>query len=134
MADVVVDTDVLSYVFRGDTRANRYREHLNGRRLVVSFMTVAELDRWALERDWGERRRTAMAQFLRHFVIHPFDRALCRTWAQVAVEARRNGRPISCADAWQAATAVMHGIPLVTNNAADFVGVTSLTVITAPTP
>jgi tRNA(fMet)-specific endonuclease VapC len=47
----VVDTDVVSYLFKGDSRAEAYRLHLSGRLLVVSFMTVAELQRWALERD-----------------------------------------------------------------------------------
>lgn len=51
---MVVDTDVVSYLFKRDSRAEAYRPHLTGRLLVVSFMTVAELDRWALERDWGE--------------------------------------------------------------------------------
>jgi hypothetical protein len=32
-------------------------------------MTVAELDRWALERDWGEARRARMEQHLRNFVV-----------------------------------------------------------------
>lgn len=50
---VVVDTDVVSYLFKGDSRAEAYRPHLTGNLLVVSFMTVAELDRWALERDWA---------------------------------------------------------------------------------
>jgi hypothetical protein len=59
---VVVDTDVVSYLFKHDCRAEVYRPHLTGRLLVASFMTVAELDRWALERDWGEARRARMEQ------------------------------------------------------------------------
>jgi tRNA(fMet)-specific endonuclease VapC len=46
----VADTDVLSYLVRGDTRGEAFRPYLEGRRLAVSFQTVAELDRWALER------------------------------------------------------------------------------------
>jgi tRNA(fMet)-specific endonuclease VapC len=43
MSDAVIDTDVVSFLFKRDTRAELYRPHLVGRRIVVSFMTVAEL-------------------------------------------------------------------------------------------
>jgi hypothetical protein len=51
MASVVVDADVLSFLFKCDSRAEWYRPHLTGKLLVLSFMTVAELDRWALARN-----------------------------------------------------------------------------------
>jgi tRNA(fMet)-specific endonuclease VapC len=44
---VIVDTDVVSFLFKGDTRAQAYREHLRGKTLAISFMTVAELYQWA---------------------------------------------------------------------------------------
>ena len=129
---VVVDTDVVSYLFRSDTRAEAYRPHLTGRLLVVSFMTVAELDRWALERDWGEARRRRMERHLSFFVIRPFDRSLCRRWAETTDGARRKGRPIGVADAWIAATALQHGVSLITNNDAHYAGVEGLTVVSEP--
>ncbi len=70
----VVDTDVVSYLFRGDSRAELYRSHLGGELLVVSFMTVAELDRWALERGWGETRKERMERHIGHFVVYPYNR------------------------------------------------------------
>jgi predicted nucleic acid-binding protein len=128
-SSVVVDTNVVSFVFKGDSRAELYRLHLNGRLLVISFMTVAELDRWALERNWGAARRARMEQHLRNFVIYPFDRALCLKWAEATTSARRKGYPIESADAWIAATALVQGIPLVTHNPADFQGVDGLVLI-----
>lgn len=129
MPPVVVDTDVVSYLFRRDSRAELYRPHLTGRLLVISFMTVAELDRWALQRNWGEARCKEMEQHLGNFVVYPFDRAICRRWAEASDRARRKGRPISVADAWIAATALLYRIPLVTHNYDHFAGVEGLTVV-----
>ncbi|HEY9774843.1 MAG TPA: hypothetical protein V6C81_13860 [Planktothrix sp.] len=42
---VVVDTDVISFVFKGHSHAARYAPELDGKQIVVSFMTVAELKR-----------------------------------------------------------------------------------------
>ena len=53
MTTVVVDTDVLSFAIKGDTRAAAYHNHLVGKVAAISFMTVAELDRWSLARNWG---------------------------------------------------------------------------------
>lgn len=53
---IVVDTDVFSFLFNSDTCAEIFCPYLTGVTPVVSFMTVAELDRWALERKWGEQR------------------------------------------------------------------------------
>jgi predicted nucleic acid-binding protein len=46
------------------------------------------------------------------------------------VRAVRKPRPIGVADAWIAATALAHGIELVTHNPADFAGIPGLTVVT----
>jgi predicted nucleic acid-binding protein len=134
MPAVVVDTDVVSFGFKGDTRAQLYHPHLAGNLLIMSFMTLAELDRWALERRWGQKRKAKMEQRLRRFVIHPFDRALCLKWAEATYSANCRGRPIETADAWIAATALALDVPLVTHNAADYAGVYGLTIISETGP
>ena len=126
---VVVDTDVVSYAFKGDNRAALYETHLVGKLTIVSFMTVAELDRWELQHGWGEAKRAKLRTFLQKYLISFGDRALCVKWAEAVVSAHRNGRPIGAADAWIAATALLHGIPLVTHNRAHYVGVEGLTLI-----
>lgn len=125
----VVDTDVVSYLFRGDSRAKDYRPHLDGGLLVVSFMTVAELYRWALERNWGKVRKQRMEEHLSDFVLHPANLSLCRMWAQATDTARRAAKPIGTADGWIAATALLHEVPLVTHNRGHYTGVEGLTVI-----
>lgn len=134
MAAAVVDTDVVSFEFKRDSRAALYYSYLAGRLLVVSFMTLAELDLWALRHSWGLARKARMEQHLHRYVIHPYDRALCLKWAEATDSARRNGRPIQAADAWVAATALLVSAPLVTHNPADYAGVDGLTVISQVTP
>lgn len=134
MAAVVIDTDVVSFLFKKDTRARLYQRHLSGRRWLISFMTVAELDLWARRYHWGAARKRQMDVHLRRFAMYPFDRALCLRWAEVTDSARRNGRPIQTADAWIAATALLASVPLVTHNPADYAGVNGLTVLSETPP
>lgn len=60
MSLVVVDTDIVSYGFKGDTRFLDFRQHLDGGDVspAVSFMTIAELSHWVLSRNWGGAPQT----------------------------------------------------------------------------
>ena len=113
MPTCVVDTDVVSVLFKNSPQASLYYPHLAGKLLAISFMTVAELDRWALERNWGRARIALMEAHLQQFAVHPSDRTLCRIWAQVIYRERIQGRVIGTADAWIAATALLNNVPLV---------------------
>ncbi len=115
--------------FKADTLYRAYHPHLAGRLLIICFMTLAELDLWALRRNWGEKRMAKMDRHLKKFVVRPYDRELCRQWAAVSDMAMRKGKPISTADAWIAATALLHNVPLVTNNPADYSGIDKLAVL-----
>jgi predicted nucleic acid-binding protein len=131
VSDAVVDTDVVSFLFKRDTRANWYQPHLAGAVPFVSFMTVAELDYWVRSARWGAARAAWLEQFLRHFATVPADRDLCRRWADVVLACRRAGRPIQTADAWIAATALHLGAPLLTHNRSDYAGVPGLVILSA---
>jgi len=48
MKPIVLDTDVVSFLFKGDSRAPMYLSHLQNRQWLISFMTEAELEQWAL--------------------------------------------------------------------------------------
>jgi tRNA(fMet)-specific endonuclease VapC len=127
---LVVDTDVVSYLFKQDTRADLYKPHLQGHLLVISPMTRAELEDWALEHTWGQRRRDEMRVHLKQFILAPFDEDLCVKWAEATDSARRRGRPINSSDAWVAAVALHYDVPLVTHNGSDYIGVADLKIIT----
>ncbi len=70
---VLVDTDVVSFLLKDDTRAQAYRPLLTRKTLVLSFMTVAELYQWAYRRNWSEKRLAWLEERLRAFVIAPYD-------------------------------------------------------------
>jgi tRNA(fMet)-specific endonuclease VapC len=126
---VLVDTDVVSFTFKRDTRRSLYRGHLDGKLLFISFMTVAELDPWADARNWGKRKRAELAAFLQPYTVIDSDRELCRTWAQVKNVAQRAGHHLDTADAWIAATALLYEVPLITHNRGHFAHIQGLRVI-----
>lgn len=129
MDSLLIDTDVISYLFKSDTRAELYRPHLHNKLPLVSFMTVAELRQWMLIRNWGNKRKLQMETHLLQYTLVPFDRALCQAWAEVRYEAFRQGRGIETSDAWIAATARLYQVPLVTNNRSHFDWLTNLVII-----
>jgi tRNA(fMet)-specific endonuclease VapC len=48
VSQVVLDTDVVSFLFKSDTRAEPFLPYMQDRRQVISFMTEAELEQWIL--------------------------------------------------------------------------------------
>src|SRR5579885_1126014 len=131
-ARLVVDTDVASFIFKWHPEfAPRYVGMVRGSELIVSFMTVAEMRQGAVDANWGPRKRAVPEASLTDFsVLHSVD-LLCSTWAAVRNESMQKGRPISSADAWIAATALVLSAPLVTNNSKDYRHLDKLRIISA---
>ena len=129
---VVLDTDVVSFIYKDDSRGARYAPYLVQRLPIISFMTLAELECWAGVRRWGTRSRERLRRLIARYTVHFPDENLCVLWAAVNLDARRAGRPISTADAWIAATALRYDVPLLTHNASDYAGVSGLKIITEP--
>ncbi len=127
MATRLLDTNIVSYLMKGHTLADAYRSFLEGHALAISFMTVAELYEGAFRARWGRRRKDALEVALHSYRVIPASPEVCRRWGEVRSERRR--QPISPEDAWVAATALVHGCPLVTHNAADFQDIAGLTVL-----
>ena len=55
--NLLVDTNVLSFIYKKDSRSASYENHLKGNFLIISFMTLAELKFWTLKNNWGEKKR-----------------------------------------------------------------------------
>jgi tRNA(fMet)-specific endonuclease VapC len=132
MAIMLLDTDVVSFFIKGDSRASVYAALIQGNQLALSFMTVAELFQWAAIRKWGQQRIQQLEQRLLTYLIIPSDIDMCRIWGKLRADRQSSGQTIAPQDAWIAATALRHQLPLVTNNISDFQGIPNLQLHTAP--
>lgn len=128
MSIILVDTNIVSYNLKQDTRAAAYAPLLAGHRLAVSFVTVAELFEWANIRNWGERRRQNLAVSLNTYLVIPVDIDLCHVWGALRAEQQQQGTPIHIHDAWIAATARRYTLPIVTHNPKHFANVKHIDV------
>jgi tRNA(fMet)-specific endonuclease VapC len=130
MSIFLFDTDVVSFLLKGDTRLDKYASILQGYQLALSFMTVAELFQWAAVRNWGTQRIASLERSLTNYLIIPVNIELCRIWGNLRADRQKIGRPLSAQDAWIASTALLHSLPLVTNNLKDFQNIPKLQVLT----
>jgi predicted nucleic acid-binding protein len=131
-AKIMIDTNIVSYLMRGRAEAKAYAPHLKGKILAISFVTVGELYYGAEKAGWGQQRRMKLETTLRNFLVVPYDHEIARTYARILVAGKSLG--ISSNDAWIAACAVRHGIPLVTHNAKHFESISELELVTETVP
>jgi tRNA(fMet)-specific endonuclease VapC len=76
MRPAVIDTDVVSFLFKDDSRTKIYLPRFQNRPWLISFMTEAELEQWVLLANWGATRVEWLRLFLGRFVIVPSSRDL----------------------------------------------------------
>ncbi len=133
MNTVLLDTNIVSYVFKRDSRAALYAPHLLNKELAIAMMTVAELLQWATVRKWSVARVRQLEAEFEKYTILPVDMAVCYAWATVRASRSALGLSISPQDAWIAATALRYNLSLVTHNPDDFQQIGGLTVITEHT-
>ena len=93
-------------------------------------MTLAELRRWTMERNWSEARRKNFDEFItEEYGVVYADSQLCEIWARVKSESRKSGKPVATEDAWIAAVALMFDIPLVTHNRKHFQNINGIKIV-----
>ncbi len=128
---VLLDTSVYSYMSRGDPRGESFRRAIEGKRLCLSFATVAELYKGARKRGWSHERIRQMEADLQRYLVIAYDAALARVCGELLADRESAGRRMEEFDAWIASTALRHSIPLATNNRRHVEGVPSLELIEA---
>lgn len=120
MRHIIVDTDVVSCLMRGDQRARDFMPFILGKIPAITFVTVAELHFGAIADNWGAKRMGQLEQTIRRYALLPWDPNLPKIWARLRADAKRVGSPLYQAehtnDLWIAACAVYYQAPLLTGN------------------
>ena len=130
---IVLDTSVVSLLFRGDARCSFYLPYLSGQRPVASFQTVEEVWYGAYRAGWGARQKNDLAQHLAQYEIVWPDEETVEISARLRVARGKAGRGLNTADAWIAATALRLSCPLASDDG-DFDHIPGLNLIRAKRP
>ncbi|GAA5166581.1 type II toxin-antitoxin system VapC family toxin [Viridibacterium curvum] len=127
----LLDTNVLSEITRSqpDARVLAWMADQPLHRQWLSTLTLGEI-RYGVEKLQPGQRQAALRQWLEEAVPAQFagrvlavDAAVTHCWGRLRVDA---GRPLPTVDALLAATAITHGLVLVSRNTADFAGIPTL--------
>lgn len=120
---VLVDTMLAGHIFARSSSQllRRYRRHLIGHPIVLSFVSVMELRYGAYKAGWGEGNLELLERGIREVraVVMPDDE-LVELCARLRAQCERAGHALHAkvhdADRWIAATAIRYGLPLVSDD------------------
>ena len=129
---ILLDTNIVSYIFRKHPLGEKYKPHIEGRLLFVSFITPAEMYYGAYKDEWGIEKQNRLAKHLRGYAVIPFNFEICRKWGDIKAGLWRERNLIKDNDIWIAATALIAGIPLITHDSGDFDRIPGLKIVTEP--
>lgn len=129
MARFMLDTDIATYIIRGNRPAldERIASVPTGE-LCISAVTRGELLYGIKLKVGADRLSRLVDQFLDRVSCLPWDAAAATQFAIAAVELNRAGTPIGSMDTMIAGHAIAVGSVLVTNNERHFSRVTGLRV------
>jgi tRNA(fMet)-specific endonuclease VapC len=92
--EILIDTDVVSYLLNRHSLAEEYEKLLFGYVPMISFITVAEMYRGAYKRSWGDRRMAELDMHLHRFAVVPSSQQVCLAYARISNGAEARGRPM----------------------------------------
>jgi tRNA(fMet)-specific endonuclease VapC len=128
---ILIDTSVLIEAERSGLPIDR---RFDAETATISVVTASELLH-GVHRASRERVRARRAAFVEGVLAAldplPVTIAVARAHARIWADLERGGKMIGAHDIWIAATAVSHGMDVVTSNVAEFKRVPGLTVIAA---
>lgn len=129
MSGFLIDTNVLSEYNRPagpDPGVKRWLEETDRSSQYASVLTLAEI-RKGIELLAEGKRRRHLEQWLKDDLeawfsgrILPVDRDVATHWTALVVHGVRTGKPLPAIDSLIAATALAHGLTVVTRNSRDF--------------
>ncbi|MGH3655248.1 MAG: type II toxin-antitoxin system VapC family toxin [Micromonosporaceae bacterium] len=117
-------------VFVGVENGRLENAALDDYELAVSVVTLGELELGVIRgRDPdATARRLGTLRLAQQFDPMPVDEQVAAAWALLVAKLRGAGRKAPINDTWIAATAIRHGVPLVTQDA-DHQHMPDLTVV-----
>lgn len=125
----LLDTDTCVYLINRRSGYERALEHL--RRLqygdiLISAITLGELEVGIAKSARADHNRQRVKLFLARFEIAPFDGAAANAYGTLRMELECKGRPIGPLDMLIAAQALALRAILITNNTREFSRVSGL--------
>ena len=131
----LVNTNILSEARRakGHPALRAKLESTDSDDLFVSVVTIGKIARGIAKLPAGQQREELTAWLYlteRHFAdrVLPIDTAIAHWWGDVTVVVKKSGRALHAPDGLIAATALHHGLSLLTRNTDDFQA-TGVTVV-----
>ena len=124
----LLDTCVLSELNKSGDSAKRVRQaisDLDDEAMFISVVSLGEIAKGVGLLDEGARKRGLLSwlnglelQFVDRLL--PVDHESARIWGELTARAQRQGRVVHVADGLIAATALRHGLHVMTRNISDF--------------
>jgi predicted nucleic acid-binding protein len=131
--EVIADTNIVSYAFRGDPLGDAYMDLIGDRRIGITGMCLAELRMGSIIGGWDDRKTAELISFIERFTHVCELEGVAEVCGGIRGHRHRVGRPIDLPDAWVAACALWLDVPLVTHDR-DLEGIPGLRVLTLHNP
>ncbi len=123
----LLDTDICSAYLKGNHQVwQKFMQH--GGRLHVSAVTAAELFVWALRAKASPKKLQGVSDLLKDVTFLAVDEAVSRKFGEIRAGQLDQGQATSHMDLLIAATALVHGLTLITHNVQDFANIPGLAV------
>ena len=130
MKGYLVDTNIPSELTRErpDVRVEAFLERAGKGSVFLSVLTIGEICKGIANLP-PSQKRTSLQDWLDHRVrfwfagrILPVTEEIAERWGFLASDAKQRGMTLAVVDGVIAATALHHGLTLVTRNGKDFAG------------
>lgn len=127
---LLLDTNICIYIIK-QKPANvleRFLEYQIGD-IGISSVTLSELRYGVAKSAHRDKNAKALDEFIIPLEVVSYDEAAAHVYGDIRASLEKAGMPIGSMDMLIAAHAVSLGIPLVTNNAREFLRIPSLNLI-----